>query len=213
MNRHDPIQRGSRGALGLPGRGAVGLSGRSDPQGGASGAPDGFDAFVRDQRKVLVGYLCRRIPEEDAKDVAQEALVRLMRYRGLPEDQLRRLMYRIAGNALLDRGRRMATSVDARAQVSLSEQHDWLPSGEPSHEQRVDTQQQLARMRDLILQLPDRCREVYLLNRMEGMSYTQIAERCGISVKAVEKHVSRALKGLREGMLPDESAVSRGGGR
>ena len=160
---------------------------------------DDFEAFIREQRSVLIGYLCRRLPEEDAKDVAQEAMVRLLRYRGLPAEQLRRLVYRIAANALLDRGRRAGTGAMPQP-ISLNADHDWLPSPEPSHEQRVDTQQQLVHVRRLILELPDRCREVYLLNRVEGMSYPQIAERFGISVKAVEKHVSRALKGLREGL-------------
>ena len=174
-------------------------------------ADDAFEAFVREQRPVLVGYLCRRLPEEDAKDVAQEAMVRLLRYRGLPPEQLRRLVYRIAANVLLDRGRR-AGGAGGPQPVSLSVDHDWLPSPEPSHEQRIDTQQQLAHIRRLILQLPDRCREVYLLNRMEGMSYTEIAERFGISVKAVEKHVSRALKGLREGMARVGDDAPGGGG-
>lgn len=173
------------------------------------GQGDDFEAFVREQRSVLVGYLCRRLPEEDAKDVAQEAMVRLLRYRGLPAEQLRRLVYRIAANALLDRGRRAGTSTGTGPQpISLSADHDWLPSPEPSHEQRVDTQQQLIHVRRLILELPDRCREVYLLNRIEGMSYPQIAERFGISVKAVEKHVSRALKGLREGLAQIEGDAS-----
>ncbi|QDH70629.1 RNA polymerase sigma factor [Marilutibacter alkalisoli] len=169
---------------------------------------DGFEAFLRDQRPLLVGYLCRRLPEEDAKDIAQEAMIRLMRYRDLPQEQLRRLVYRIAANVLLDRGRRISSS-GSGAQVSLDDGYDWLQSPEPSHEQRIDQQQQLVHVRQLILQLPERCREVYLLNRIEGMSYTQIAERLGISVKAVEKHVSRALKGLRQGMEMIEGSASR----
>jgi RNA polymerase sigma-70 factor (ECF subfamily) len=40
------------------------------------------------------------------------------------------------------------------------------------------------------------------LNRIEGMSYTEIAEHCGISVKAVEKHISKALRLLRERLAP-----------
>lgn len=169
---------------------------------------DGFEAFLRGQRPLLVGYLCRRLPEEDAKDIAQEAMIRLMRYRDLPQEQLRRLVYRIAANVLLDRGRRIGSS-GSGAQVSLDDGYDWLQSPEPSHEQRIDQQQQLVHVRQLILQLPERCREVYLLNRIEGMSYTQIAERLGISVKAVEKHVSRALKGLRQGMEMIEGSASR----
>jgi len=37
-------------------------------------------------------------------------------------------------------------------------------------------------------------REVFLMNRIEGMKYKEIAERLGISVKAVEKRMSNALK-------------------
>ena len=52
-------------------------------------------------------------------------------------------------------------------------------------------------MRAAILQLPLRCRQVYLLNRIDGMSYPQIASHCDISVKAVEKHIGKALTMLR----------------
>jgi len=38
---------------------------------------------------------------------------------------------------------------------------------------------------------------VYLLNRIDGLSYSQIAQHCGISVKAVEKHIGKALSLLR----------------
>lgn len=48
-----------------------------------------------------------------------------------------------------------------------------------------------------ILQLPDKCREVYLLSRNEGLTNRQIAERLGISVKTVEAQMSIALKRLR----------------
>jgi len=39
---------------------------------------------------------------------------------------------------------------------------------------------------------------VYLLHRMEGMSYSAIADHCGLSKKTVEMHISRALAALRE---------------
>jgi RNA polymerase sigma-70 factor (ECF subfamily) len=44
---------------------------------------------------------------------------------------------------------------------------------------------------------------VYLLNRINGMSYAQIAQHCGISAKTVEKHIARALQGLRQELGPD----------
>ena len=164
---------------------------------------DGLEAFLRAQQPVLVGYLCRRVPEEDAKDIAQEAFVRMLRYRDHPRDQLKALMYRIATNVLLDRARR-DRSRGAPLHVSLDADHDAMASDEPAHEERVESQQALAQVRAAILQLPGRCREVYLLNRIEGMSYTEIARHCGISVKAVEKNIGRALRVLRERLAPHQ---------
>lgn len=167
-----------------------------DAPGAMGEGDDGFDRFVREHRALLVAYLSRRIGEDDAQDVAQEALVRLMRYRAQPFEQLRPLMYRIAINVIHDRGRRDTTR-QVFAHVSLDQDFVGLPSLEPSHDQRIEHEQELALVRSAILQLPERCRQVYLLNRIDGMSYSQIAQHCGISVKAVEKHIGKALSLLR----------------
>ena len=157
-----------------------------------------FEAFVRGQREGLVRFLRRRTAlEEDAQDLAQESLVRLMRYRGHAPTAWAALLYRIALNALNDRLRRAHTHREAQ-HTTLDVDFAELASPEPSHEQRLATQQELAMLQGVLLGLPLRCRQIYLLNRIEGMSYTEIAEHCGISVKAVEKHISKALRLLRE---------------
>ena len=99
-------------------------------------------------------------------------------------------------NALADRGRRDASRM-AHAHVSLEDDVLALPSAEPAQDERVAHQQALMAVRTAVLRLPPRCREVYLLNRIEDMSYTEIARHCGISVKAVEKHIGKALSLLR----------------
>jgi RNA polymerase sigma factor (sigma-70 family) len=167
---------------------------------------DGFDQFLREHQAPLIAFLARRAGDEDAKDIAQEAMVRLMRYRSQPADQLRPLMYRIALNVLNDRGRRDSTR-QASAHVSLDQDFLGLASSEPSHDQRIAHEQELALVRAAILQMPERCRQVYLLNRIEGMSYSQIASHCGISVKAVEKHIGKALGLLR--LKLKQSGLSR----
>ena len=189
----------SRSTIELQGRPVA----RMTPPCADAAGGDGFEAFLQAQRPVLVGYLCRRVQEEDAKDIAQEAFVRMLRYRAYPRDQLKALMYRVATNVLLDRARR-DRSRGAPMHVSLDADHDAMASDEPAHEERVASQQALVLVRAAILQLPERCREVYLLNRIEGMSYTEIARHCGISVKAVEKHIGRALRDLRERLAQQE---------
>lgn len=54
-----------------------------------------------------------------------------------------------------------------------------------------------SRIQQAIESLPEKCREVFQLNRMEGLKYKEIAEKLGISIKTVENQVSKALKVLR----------------
>lgn len=51
---------------------------------------------------------------------------------------------------------------------------------------------------EIINALPQRQKEVYLLHRVEGLKYSEIAERLNISVNTIENHMSRALKTIRE---------------
>ena len=60
-------------------------------------------------------------------------------------------------------------------------------------ERQLAAEQELDRVHAIIEQLPPKCRRVFLLSRMHEMTYPQIAEHCGISVKMVEKHISHAL--------------------
>lgn len=46
--------------------------------------------------------------------------------------------------------------------------------------------------------LPEKCREVFELNQIEGLKYAQIAEKLGISIKTVEAQMSKALSVLRD---------------
>jgi RNA polymerase sigma-70 factor, ECF subfamily len=50
--------------------------------------------------------------------------------------------------------------------------------------------------------LPRRCREIFILSRRHGLRQTQIATRLGISLKAVEANITRALRELRATLLP-----------
>src|SRR3546814_5804803 len=73
-----------------------------------------------------------------------------------------------------------------------------IASGAPAPEDRIEQQQHEAILRDAILALLTRCRQVYLLSRMEGLSYKQIANRCGISVKTrSEEHTSELQSLMR----------------
>jgi RNA polymerase sigma-70 factor (ECF subfamily) len=48
-----------------------------------------------------------------------------------------------------------------------------------------------------VVALPPKCRTVFLLSRIEGLSNAEVAQRCGISVKMVEKHLAKAIVACR----------------
>ena len=62
----------------------------------------------------------------------------------------------------------------------------------------METQQLEGLVEKAISELSDKQREVFLLHRMDGKSYKEIAEMLEISVKSVEKRMHRALLALRK---------------
>ncbi len=53
------------------------------------------------------------------------------------------------------------------------------------------------------LKLPDKCREVFMLSRFDQLSQQEIADRLGISVSTVKKHLTRALASLKNELRQD----------
>lgn len=149
--------------------------------------------FLEHHYPILVGFLVKRTSSrDDARDIAQESITKLLRYAGQPPDVLKHLLFRIASNILIDRVRQdqiQATSTVANVDLVLHE----APSAEPGPEEIAHHEQQLRLARNAILRLPDHCKQIYLLNRVDGMTYSQIAQKYDVSVKAVEKQMSKAL--------------------
>lgn len=65
-------------------------------------------------------------------------------------------------------------------------------------ESRMEAMELEEQVRGAIEALPERCREIFKLNRFEGLRYSEIASRLDLSVKTVENQMSKALKILRE---------------
>lgn len=156
-----------------------------------------LERFLRAQRDDLLNFLRRRVAHEaDAQDAVQESCTRLLRYvSSQPVAAWKPLLYRIAVNVAHDQARRRRTQIGA-GEVPLDS--DELVSPEPTQEQLVAQDQELALIHGVIMRLPPKCRQVYLLHRLRGMRYSAIAQHCGISTKTVEMHMARALSALRE---------------
>ena len=143
-------------------------------------------------RPALLRYFRRHLDNDsDAEDLAQEALLRLLRSPVSPENTEAYLL-RIASNLLRDRLRRDRSHCVAQHEPLDSALHD-RPTEEPGSDCVYEGRARLDRFLAALDELPPRCRQVFLLQRYEGLTYTAIAKRLQISVSAVEKHMMRAL--------------------
>jgi RNA polymerase sigma factor (sigma-70 family) len=150
-----------------------------------------FDKFFREQYSALVRFLRRRSrTDEDAEDDAQESLTRLIRYiKSQPPAAWKPALYRIAVNVSKDRLRKLQShGADQHLQVEEIE----VESDQPGMEESAARAQQRAMLREAILALPPKCRHAYLL-KLQGMTNVEVAKRCGVSVRMIEKHLANAL--------------------
>jgi len=156
-----------------------------------------IEQAFRQYRSGLLRFLRHRTHDtDDAEDVLQETYTRLVQnYREkLDSRTASTLIFRIATNVANDLARRRRAH--HAADHCTTEQLE-LASEEPSQERRIEARQELELLYQAISDLPPKCQQVFLLNRVDRMTYPQIAEYCGTSVKMVEKHITRALAILR----------------
>ncbi|MBL8267541.1 RNA polymerase sigma factor [Steroidobacter sp.] len=125
---------------------------------------------------------------DDAEDLMQEAFLRLQVYsRDHAVQHTEAFVVRTVLNLSAEMGRRSRRFQSSDATETLV-----AVDPAPLPDEVLAGQQRLLRLKAGLQQLNPRPRQVFLLNRVEGYSYVQIAERLGISVSMVEKHIARA---------------------
>lgn len=140
---------------------------------------------------------------DDIDDVIQEAHLRVLRYssRHLVESE-ERLLFTAAKNLAVDSRRRHSARERVATNYAVLQQSidSW-----PSADEVVYATERLQIAERAVAQLPARCREAFLLNRIDGLSYSEVARRLGISTSAVEKLMARACLYIDAIVNSDES--------
>ena len=145
-------------------------------------------------RTALLQYLTRLLhSSEDAEEIVQETYIRLLKLEdfGHLDSEVRRFLFRIATNLARDRFRqRKARAHDAHVPYDLLE----LEGSSESPEEIVDWDAGMAVLKQALLDLPPRHRQVFLLHVTENMSYRTIAKHLGVSTKTVERDLAMVLE-------------------
>lgn len=126
-----------------------------------------------------------------AEDIAQESFLKLWENCSKVERQkVKGFLFTVARNTFLNKV--------TRNKVKLKFEHTLYEKKETENPEFLMEQKEFQEKLDAAInQLPEVQREVFLLNRIDKLKYREIAELLGISQKAVEKRMHRALIALR----------------
>lgn len=150
-----------------------------------------FETGFRRLYLPLGMYALRIVDDADvAEDLVQDAFEKAWLYigRGGEIDSLTAFMYRTVRNVCLThlRGRRETVDVDRLADDVAQEE--------------IDTSLRDARIWKAIDGLPEKCREVFLMSKRDGLTNEEIAEELDISIKTVKNQMTKAFSRLREAL-------------
>lgn len=151
-----------------------------------------FSSIFKANSKTVFNYIYYKFGnEEKAHDAVQEAFVKLWENcaKVMPE-KAKSYLYTVANNLYLN--------VIKAEKVRLKYAKPTLEVSNESPEFLMEEKEYQQKLDNALNDLPENQRTTFLLNRIDGKKYAEIAEMEGVSVKAIEKRMHLALKALRE---------------
>lgn len=147
---------------------------------------DDYYEYVRNYLYYLSGDI------ELSEDLVQDVFMKLWeKQKSVKRDSIKPFLFTIARNLYFNTYKRK--QIDLRFMNSLVIQSD-TDSPESLLEQKEFDQ----KLQNALSNLPEKCRTYYLMSRIDEMKYAEIAEAFDISIKAVEKQISKAMRLLEE---------------
>ncbi|WP_323810188.1 RNA polymerase sigma factor [Sphingobium baderi] len=156
-----------------------------------------IEALYRHESNRLIRFFARRTRHEaEAQDLMHDAFLHLSRA-NIEGDPLPYL-FRIARNLLISRTRRDARWRRLVSDAPIDEGRAF--ASPPEQSLNLEAEDVKRQYQSVIDRLPEKTRRIYLMHRLGGRTYIEIAQELDLSVKAIEYHISSALKALVRGV-------------
>ena len=155
-----------------------------------------FESLFRSSYVSLVRYAKTLLKDQDtSEEIVQDLFFRIWQDRGKIkiESSLNGYLFRSVHNRCLhfiDHNR----IVEKHAEEMLFRQ----PESSESPSDILNYKELQAKIATILEKLPERCGQIFYMNRFEGLKYNEIAEKLSVSVKTVEANMGRALKVFRK---------------
>ncbi|MBC8719930.1 sigma-70 family RNA polymerase sigma factor [Ochrobactrum sp. Marseille-Q0166] len=149
-----------------------------------------IEVLYSEERPGLLKRVARRLGSQStAADIVQDVFLRLWERDSGNLDSDVAYLRRSVSNAIVDHVRAERVRSAYAANILPEQCASPIPTPYDITEIR-DVARQLD---DVIRAMPERTRHIFLLNKVHGCKYSEIAEALGISRSAVEKHMARAM--------------------
>lgn len=141
------------------------------------------------------------VPEDEISDIVQDAYLKISHLDAVDHIQSGRgYFFAAARTILLDRIKReRIVRIDSLTEMEALT----LADDDPGPERRVAARLELERVGKLIADLPDRCREIFELRRIQGVSQREISHRLGLPEHIIEAQAVRGLKLILKALAAD----------
>jgi len=151
------------------------------------------------------------VSEDDISDIVQDSYVLIARLESVAHIRNgKNYFFQTAKSVFLNKVRRsrivpigQLTELDAAG----------LSDDDPDAERQLSARQELERVRRLIQGLPDRCRTIFEMRRIQGLPQKEIARRLGVSENIVEMQAVRGLKLILKALENEDDAGAAGARR
>ncbi|TNE65397.1 MAG: RNA polymerase sigma factor [Alphaproteobacteria bacterium] len=170
------------------------VAGGDVPAGDAAGRQEAVESLFREHNRALLAFLRARLAtEQEARDVAQEAYVKLLQLDRPQEISfLRAYLYKIAANLAIDHQRKQRTQDRIVAESAL---FDFAYAA--TQHRALEGREALDIIKKAIAELPPACRQAFILSRAKGWSSTQIGEHLNTTDRTARNYIVRALEHIQ----------------
>jgi RNA polymerase sigma-70 factor (ECF subfamily) len=173
-----------------------------------AGSEAAFEALFRAEFRNVAFFVNRYVRDDvQAEDITQESFLSLWKNRERidPRQNLRNYVLTIARNRALNYLRDVISRKGGTLEGREAEIHARILQ-HPEVELRIEALETEEMLGRVFRSLPDKAREMFVMSRQEGLTYAEISQKLGVSVKVVEYNIVLALKAFRRAM-PNVSGI------
>lgn len=145
----------------------------------------------------------RNVVNDDviSQDIVQDVFVKVWeKWADIESINLEAFLFRLVRNRCIDYIKHLKVVNNRMHEIQISSKYEELYRIDfIGNEPYVLIEKELkTKIEGTIQRLPERCREVFILSRLNGLKNKEIAEKLNINIKNVERHLSRAMRSFKE---------------